>query len=42
MIFRKFSASFAALHPDAGPADLKVESPPITTAAFKVKVSHDT
>ena len=36
MIFRKISASFPhAFHPDAGPAELKVESPPITTAAFK-------
>ena len=39
MIFRKFSASFLQVsltfHPDAGPVDMKVESPSTTTAASK-------
>ena len=47
VIFRKFSASFPqaslTFHSDAGLADMKVESLPITTAAFKgLKVSHNT
>ena len=42
VIFREISASFASLRPDAGPAGLKVESLPITTAAFSLKVSHNT
>ena len=47
VIFRKFSASFPqaslTFHSDAVLADMKVESLPITTAAFKgLKVSHNT
>ena len=37
MIFESFlqASHVVALHPDAGPAELKVELPPITTAAFR-------